>query len=165
MKISYDFLEKILEVPALRLQAFAATVGQQVELDEEHEVRALLIYAHLLHYAPPEIAGLMTTRVISGKSEVVAISVVNKTGLVVNGDTLWDITTAKELDPTKLQGIYEQHGLDLVEYSRLLAETFKDVAARQAQRRTSGAPRGAPVPAPSGAPAGPAVSHPDPVSA
>lgn len=163
--VPYDFLEKILEVPALRLQAFAGILAK-VELSDAAQLQSLIVYAHLLRYSPPEIATLLVTKVMEKHGEgLAAISVINKSGLVTNGEVLWDIATAKEADPAKLQGIYEQHGLDLEEYTRLILETFKDVEAKRAQRRTFGAPRAGTAPAPSDAPAAPPASPRDPGSA
>ena len=166
MKIPFSFLERILEVPALRLEAFQGLLAKNGELPDREGLVATLIYAHVLKYAPPEIAALLTTKVMGKHGRgVTAIAVINKSGLVANGVDLWDLATTKELDATKLAGIYEQHGLDLEEYTRLLEEAFSDAEAKRAQRHRVGAPGASESLPASGAPAERPVSPGGPGSA
>lgn len=166
MNISFQFLERILEVPAQRLESFLGLLDRNGDLPDDEALTATLVYAHLMKYGPPESSALLVTKIMAkhGKG-LTAISVINKSGLVTNGTDLWDLVSAKEMDPAKLSGIYEQHGLDLVEYSRLLSEAFSDSEVKRAQRRSVGVPRGAQGPAASGAPASPEPSLPGPESA
>ena len=166
MKISYEFLEQILEVPAIRLSAFSQLLNAAGEIGETAELRAVVAYSHLLKYSPPELAGLLVAKIFAKHADAVdSIAVVNKSAVVSNGEILWDIQSAKEADAAKLAGIYEQHGVDLVVFVELIEETFKDVEKKREQRRTAGAQRGAVGPPPSGAPGVPSASPPGPGSA
>jgi hypothetical protein len=167
MKIPYDFLENILEIPGLRLQAFENILRlANPDIGDDAVLAPTLVYAHLLKYAPAELSASLVANIFRKHAwKVHAIAIVNKHGVISNGEVLWDIASGAETDPGKLQGIYEQHGLDLDEYTTLVEETYRDISARQAQRRNAGAPRAGAVPAPSGAPAGSPSSQPVPASA
>lgn len=170
MTIPYDFLEHALELQAGRIHGFAVVMeaGDHTGYAEDDgAIRMLVAYGHLLRYTAPELAlAIVHALLVKYPEGLDALAVVNRVVAVANGETLWDLMTAKQVDEKALGTPCEQHGVDLGACAKMLS-----LAAKRHAERAKGPPRpiagpGAiPASAPADAPSAPAASDPDPAPA